>query len=194
MTTEIVFIGGRSGVGKSTVGWEIHRLLATAEVMHALVEGDTLDQAWPEPWPEHPLAERNLAAIWRNYTELGYRRMVYTNTAAVFPSAQRTLVEAVEALGAPVRAVSVLLTATDRTVAERLSLRESGESLAWHLERSRTAARELDAGVPSSVARISTDGRAAVAIAADVVALTGWLDVAVTRAKQGRNYPGMPAP
>ena len=35
--------------------------------------------AYPPPW-EHGLAARNLASIWRNYRDLGYRRLIYTNT------------------------------------------------------------------------------------------------------------------
>jgi 2-phosphoglycerate kinase len=46
--TEVVFIGGRSGVGKSSVAAEASRILARAEVRHAVIEGDTLDQAYPE--------------------------------------------------------------------------------------------------------------------------------------------------
>ena len=33
---------------------------------------------------KHGLAERNLAARWANYRALGYRKMIYTNTASVF--------------------------------------------------------------------------------------------------------------
>lgn len=32
-----------------------------------------------------PLAERNLATMWSNYRALGYRRLVYLNTASVLP-------------------------------------------------------------------------------------------------------------
>lgn len=172
--TEVIFIGGRSGVGKSTVGWEIHRLLTATKIIHALVEGDTLDQAWPEPWRRHPLAERNLAAIWRNYTELGYHKMIYTNTAAAVPQAQRTLVEALASVTPVVRPITVLLTASDRTAAGRLGRRESGASLAWHLERSSAAAQELDRAELPGVVRIDTDDRTAVHVAAEIVALTGW--------------------
>jgi hypothetical protein len=80
--SEALFIGGRAGVGKSSVSNEIHIQLFAARVRHCCIEGDNLDLAYPPPW-EHHLAERNLAAIWRNYRELGYRRMVYTNTASV---------------------------------------------------------------------------------------------------------------
>jgi adenylylsulfate kinase-like enzyme len=59
-----LFIGGRAGVGKSSVGYELHAQLSAARVQHCLIEGDNLDQAWPTPH-EHGLAEQNLAALGR---------------------------------------------------------------------------------------------------------------------------------
>jgi adenylylsulfate kinase-like enzyme len=52
MTTrsEALFVGGRSGVGKSSVGFEIHAQLAAAGLRHCLIEGDNLDMAHPPPW------------------------------------------------------------------------------------------------------------------------------------------------
>lgn len=78
---EVIFIGGRSGSGKSTVAVEIGAVLGRRRIKHAVLEGDALDLAWPPPW-EHGLAERNLEAIWRNYSILGFHRLVYCNTAA----------------------------------------------------------------------------------------------------------------
>jgi hypothetical protein len=80
--SEAVFLGGRSGAGKSSVGYEIHAQLSAARVQHCLIEGDNLDMAYPPPW-EHGLAEQNLADMWSNYRAPGYRRMIYMNTASV---------------------------------------------------------------------------------------------------------------
>ena len=80
--SRLLVIGGRSGVGKSSVAFALHDLLAADRVRHAVIEGDALDLAWPEPW-EHRLAERNLAAMWSNYRALGHHRLVYTNTVSV---------------------------------------------------------------------------------------------------------------
>jgi ABC-type iron transport system FetAB ATPase subunit len=61
--TQALFLGGRSGVGKSTVALEVSRILAAADVAHALIEGDALDQAHPEPWRQGiPLAEREIGS------------------------------------------------------------------------------------------------------------------------------------
>lgn len=37
---EALLIGGRSGVGKTTVGWEVAARLRAAGLAHAIVEGD----------------------------------------------------------------------------------------------------------------------------------------------------------
>jgi hypothetical protein len=60
--TLALLIGGRSGSGKSSVAHEIHKQLSSAGVMHACVEGDNLDLAYPPPWGRG-LAEQNLAAL-----------------------------------------------------------------------------------------------------------------------------------
>jgi gluconate kinase len=169
--TQALFLGGRSGVGKSTVALEVSRILAAADVAHALIEGDGLDQAHPEPWRQGiPLAERNLAAMWRNYREAGWTRVVYTNTVSVLE-----LPGLMAALGGDVEEVGVLLTADDATTAERLAAREIGSGLAEAVERSAAAAPRLAAGAPDAVHRVRTDGRTVAGIAAEVVALSGWI-------------------
>ena len=169
--SEVLLIGGRSGAGKSSVGYEIVHQLTRARVRHALIEGDTLDEAWPPPW-EHHLAERNLAAMWANYTELGYRRLIYTNTASVRADVVGTLAEA---MGDDPLVVGVLLTATDATARARLGGREIGSALDLHVERSNRAAGELEELAPSWVHRVRTDGRGVPEVALEVLGLTGWL-------------------
>ena len=164
----MLFLGGRSGVGKSSVGNEIHVQLSGAGVRHCLIEGDNLDLAYPPPW-EHGLGARNLAAIWRNYRALDYRRMIYTNTVSV-----RFVGELTEAMGDDPLVTAVLLTAGDGTARQRLAQREIGTALQRHIERSDIAARELDELSPSWVHRIATDGRPVADIAAEIIDLTGW--------------------
>jgi hypothetical protein len=168
--SEAIFLGGRSGTGKSSVGYEMHAQLSAARVRHCLIEGDNLDQAYPPPW-EHGLAERNLAAMWANYRALGYRRMIYTNTASVLPDVMNELTTA---MGDGPELTAVLLTCSDATARERLAGREIGTALDWHVERSDLMARELERGVPGWVHRVATDGRPVAGIAAEVIRLTGW--------------------
>lgn len=169
--SQALFLGGRSGVGKTTVAFEVHAQLSAAGVRHCLIEGDNLDQAYPAPW-EHGLAERNLGAMWANYRALGYRRMVYTNTASVF---EEVLGELVAAMGEEPEVTAVLLTCADSTAAERLAGREIGTALDRHVERSRIMAAKLDAEAPDRVHRVRTDGRRVSDIAAEVVGLSCWL-------------------
>ncbi len=167
----MLLIGGRAGVGKSTTAYEVHRRLVEAHVDHCLIEGDNLDMAYPPPW-EHHLAERNLAAMWGNYKALGHSRLIYTNTVSV-----READEISAAMGDHPRAIGVLLTCSDRAARERLAIREIGNGLEWHVQRSDLMARELDSTVPGWVHRIATDGRPIADVAADILAITGWLSV-----------------
>lgn len=163
-----VLIGGRSGSGKSSVAAEMHAQLSQAGVMHACIEGDNLDLAWPPPW-EHGLAEQNLAAMWRNYRALGCRRVIYTNTVSVLHAR-----ELARALGTEVLITAVLLTAGDATIRARLAAREVGSGLPAHLERSRARARELDQHAADWVHRVSTDNKPVSRIAREIIALTAW--------------------
>ncbi len=170
---EVLLIGGRSGVGKSTLGWEVSRQLQEARASHCYIEGDNLDQVFPAPAGDpvrEKISEANLAAIWTNYRALGHDRLVYTNTAAVISAPWMA-----RALRGQVRFVGVLLTADDDTAASRLSAREIGGGLSWHLDRSRRAALWLEAEAPQWVARVPTDRRQVTDIAAEVIGLTGWL-------------------
>jgi hypothetical protein len=45
------FTGGRSGSGKNSVACQIHEPLSIG-VMHACIEGDILDLAYPPPWEQ----------------------------------------------------------------------------------------------------------------------------------------------
>jgi ABC-type glutathione transport system ATPase component len=75
--SSVLFVGGRSGVGKSSAASALHELLAERSVRHAVIEGDTLDLAWPSPWQHgDDMAGRNLAAVWGNYRSAGFRRLV----------------------------------------------------------------------------------------------------------------------
>jgi hypothetical protein len=70
--------------------------------------------------------------------------------------------------------VSVLLTASDETVGERLSRREIGASLEEHLRRSKSASALLEARASASTIRLATDARPVAAVAAEVLVRTTW--------------------
>ena len=172
---EVLLIGGRAGVGKTTVAWEVSVLLRAAAVSHAVVEGDFMGQVHPAPEGDphrSEITEKNLTAVWANFAERGYRRLVYTNTASVLPEATGMFERA---LGAEVRITRVLLTASDTTARERLTGRELGSELAQELAGSARKARLLDGRACAGTRRVATDGRPVVDIAREVVAAAGWI-------------------
>ncbi|MFG2639412.1 hypothetical protein ACGFYP_00285 [Streptomyces sp. NPDC048370] len=172
---EVLLIGGRAGVGKTTVGWEVSARLRAATVPHCVLEGDYMGQAHPAPEGDPhrvALGERNLTAIWSNFAELGYRRLVYTNTVSVLPG-NTAMFQRV--MGADVRIIRVLLTASDVTAGERLAGRELGSELEQELAGSARKARLLDEQAPEGTVRVATDGRSVLDIAGEVVAATCWL-------------------
>jgi len=168
--TEVLLIGGRSGAGKSTIGYEMHAQLSAAGVRHCLIDGDNLDMAYPPPW-QHSLAEQNLTAMWANYRALGYRRMIYTNTASVL---EKVISQLTAAMGDDPQVTAVLLTCADATAHHRLSQREIGTALDQHIERSALMARTLDERAPRWVHRVQTDDRTVDDIAAEIIGLVGW--------------------
>ncbi|WP_369166684.1 hypothetical protein AB5J49_01790 [Streptomyces sp. R28] len=172
---EALLIGGRAGAGKTTVGWEVSARLRAAQVAHAVIDGDFMGAVHPAPAGDAPrsaITERNLAAVWGNYAELGYRRLVYTNTVSVLDEAAPMFRRA---MGERVRLVRVLLTATDVTAEQRLAGRELGSELEHEVRCSARKARLLDERAPADVVRVVTDGRPVIDIAAEVVAATGWV-------------------
>ncbi|MFI9152338.1 AAA family ATPase [Streptomyces sp. NPDC053367] len=172
---EVLLLGGRAGVGKTTVAWEVSARLRAAMVAHCLIEGDFMGQVHPAPDGDPSrsrITERNLTALWSNYAELGYRRLIYTNTLSVLAENGGMFQRA---MGANVRIVRVVLTASDATARERLTGRELGSELEQELENSARKARLLDERMPPDTVRVATDGRSVVDIARDVAGVTNWL-------------------
>ena len=172
---EVLLIGGRAGVGKTSVGWEVSALLRGAAVPHAVIDGDFMGQVHPAPEGDPhraEITECNLTAVWANYARRGYRRLIYTNTLSVMPEAAGMFERA---MGGRVRIVRVLLTATDATTRGRLERRELGSELETEWESSARKARLLDQRTPADAVRVATDGRAVADIAREVVGAAGWI-------------------
>ncbi|QCR44310.1 ATPase [Curtobacterium sp. SGAir0471] len=171
--SEVLFVGGRSGVGKSTAAEALHDLLVAADVAHALIEGDVLDLAHPAPHVAHPevrLAERNLRSMWAGYRELGHHRLVFTNTVSVLEHERLAA-----AMGDDPLVTAVLLRASDDTTTGRLVRRAGGPVPQAQLAHSTATAGRLDSAAADTVARVDTDGRTPEQVARRLGALTGWL-------------------
>ncbi|MFI7385494.1 hypothetical protein [Streptomyces sp. NPDC049813] len=175
---EVLLLGGRAGVGKTTVAWEVSVLLRAATVFHAVLEGDFLGQIHPAPADDpqrSEITERNLTAVWANFAARGCRRLVYTNTVSVLPEATGMFERA---LGPGAVITRVLLTADDDTARARLTGRELGSGLAHELAAGVRKARLLDQRCAPGTRRVATDGRGVVDIAREVVGATGWAGAA----------------
>jgi aminoglycoside phosphotransferase len=74
----VLVITGPVGVGKSTIANEAAWLLRQADVSHALVDLDRIEQCWPvpadDPWNER-VSHRNLACMWANFRQAGADRL-----------------------------------------------------------------------------------------------------------------------
>ena len=166
--SELLLIGGASGVGKSATAFALHDLLSAQNVQHAVVEGDALDLAYPAPW-RSGIAFRNLSAIWANYRELGFRRLIFTNTVSVLEA--RSIADA---MGDQPRITAMLLQASSSSIELRLGKREQGESLVVHLEKSRVAAARLDAKADPSVQRLDTESLTPHQVALQISTRLNW--------------------
>ncbi|ROP61366.1 AAA family ATPase [Curtobacterium sp. PhB115] len=171
--SEVLFIGGRSGVGKSTAAEALHDLLVAADVRHAVIEGDLLDLAHPAPHVEHPelhLAERNLATMWASYRAIGHHRLVFTNTVSVLEHERLA-----SAMGDDPVVTAVLLRADDETTAARLARRMGGPVPSLQLAHSTRTAWRLDQRTADTVTRVDTDHLTPVQVATHLASITGWL-------------------
>jgi hypothetical protein len=182
-TIQILLLGGASGTGKTTVGWELSAILEHRGVDHCVIDGDTLGHIFPAP-PGDPsrsgIVERNLASVWSGFAEVGQTRLIYTNTVSVLEEEMiRRAVRTPAAGGGAsseveVEVTSVVLVAGARTVAQRLARRETGDRVDLHIDRSLRAAMLLQQRASESVVVISTDGRAVEDVALEVLDATGW--------------------
>lgn len=83
---ELVLLGGRAGVGKTSVANGMSALPRAADVAHCHIEGDVLDAAYPKPHDDphgSGLTERNLRHLTGEYLRLGHTRFIYVNTVSV---------------------------------------------------------------------------------------------------------------
>lgn len=170
---EVLLIGGRSGVGKTSVAFEVSEQLQLAGVPHCLIDGDNLDAAYPKAFDDPhgtTVTETNLRAMWATYRTLGHHRLVNVNTSIVLGAAMVT-----RAMGGRAHARGVLLTTGEATIRTRLGAREIGSTLQRHLDRSAAAAIRLDAEAPEWTVRVATDGRTLTEIAHQIIATTSWL-------------------
>jgi broad-specificity NMP kinase len=78
---EVLLIAGPTGVGKSTVGFQVYGNCINSGLGAGYVDLEQIGFIGPancDPLQRHRLRARNLAAIWRNYRTAGATRLVAT--------------------------------------------------------------------------------------------------------------------
>ncbi|MFH9425093.1 hypothetical protein [Streptomyces sp. NPDC017529] len=105
------------------------RSRARADVPHALVDTDQLDQVHPWPPPglgASELSRRNLAALWANFAGVGHTRLILTGVFVAPARESEWIAEAVPGAGI----TAVQLTADVATLEHRVRRREIGTGCA----------------------------------------------------------------
>lgn len=171
-TIPIVIISGPVGVGKSVVGGEVATILERNKTPHTFIDFDQIRYTYPrpvdDPWGNR-LGLENLTAIWRNCSRSGSLNLIisYVVEDASFID---MLIESI-----PEGDVSVVqLSAKLETLKTRLSGREVGSGLTWHINRAGELVTSLTEESTPSDYRINTDNRTVTDVAEEIVNNMKW--------------------
>ena len=141
-TIPLLIVTGPVGVGKTTVAYEVSKLLEAAELPHACIDMDTLRSCYPAPAGDRfnvALGLRNLAAVWANCQATG---AAYLIVAGVIESRDELQGYREAVSGAAINVVR--LRATLSTLTGRVTQHEVGSSQDWHLLRAAELAAQMD--------------------------------------------------
>ncbi len=86
---DVIVICGATGIGKSTLAWEVGRQLEVAGISHAIVDTDELDRVYPQPKTLSELVEltsRNLKSVLESFSALGHTRIILSGVMLDFES------------------------------------------------------------------------------------------------------------
>ena len=125
---------------------------------------------YPVPDEQWRLTERNLASVWQSFRELGTRRLILVG---VYTHRESELSWIRRASGADWLRL-VRLSASERTLGERVGRREIGSAHDDQLARTLLQANELAEEAVPHASVIETDERTVPDIAAEIVELLGW--------------------
>jgi hypothetical protein len=165
---DVLIISGSMGAGKTTVLAEASDILCAASVEHAAIDLDALTIGHLPPHATS-LFERNLAAVWNNYSAFGIRRLIL---AGAVETAARLAEIRAAIPGA--RIVIGRLHASVPTMQERVRGREPGMLQSELLERVSLLEAELDeAGLHDFV--VDNEQRDVTEVARELLTATGWL-------------------
>jgi hypothetical protein len=167
----VLVITGPVGVGKSTIANEAAWLLRQADVPHALVDLDRIEQCWPvpadDPWNER-VSHRNLACMWANFRQAGADRLILVRVLEA-RSLLRRVTEAVPGAQFTV----VRLRAPLAVIHERIRSREASDP-DWFLGAATHTAEVFEqAQVEDHL--VDNENRPATEVAEEVLHRVGWL-------------------
>lgn len=181
----ILWICGPTGIGKSTVGFEVYLKTMRTEAIAAYIDLGQIGFAEPTPdaAAAHRLRAHNLAAIWHNYHRVGARLLVITGPIRD-EIARKAYLDALPAATFTV----CRLRAGAATLTERILRRRDGGSWAEpgdplkgqptsYLRRvADRAVADADAleRIELGDVRIDTDGLPTTEVADRVIAGSGW--------------------
>ena len=172
-SAKALFINGTVGAGKTTTAHEIGKLLQGRAIPHAIIDLDSLRNAWPSPPDDRfnlELELQNLAAVASNFRDAGAEILLVAGVSEV--DAVRRRYE--DALGIPVtvcRLVIPLAHLRARIVARH----PPGAEREWHLARTGELDAILQAAQVDDFIVIVTDDDRPDAVAARVLATVGWV-------------------
>ncbi|WP_129842196.1 AAA family ATPase [Streptomyces sp. RFCAC02] len=174
----LLWLYGPPGVGKSTVGWEIHSRLATAGVPVGFADADQLGLCYPTPADDpdnHRVKAANLAAVWPNLLATGARCIVFSG-GVTEPGRVHQYIDGLR----PAAAVT-LCRLRVRTTELRSRLPRRGWSPDL-VAASVTEARDLDGGEEFADLCVTTDGLSVGEVAETVLRQAGgWPGTGVSR-------------
>lgn len=170
MRDEVVLLTGPSGVGKTSVAYEMAGQLKAGAISHALIDTDELDRVYPRPADEEKLSMRTLQAVWNEFVKLGCRRLIL---CSVLPQSVEVPEWIEQSLGGDTEIQTFRLHASNTVVRERLARREIGSHLEEHIAASE-AAQVAIGQMSSSFQVVETDGRTVTEIANAILGQVGW--------------------
>jgi hypothetical protein len=167
----VLVITGPVGVGKSTIASEAAWLLRQADVPHALVDLDRIEQSWPVPADDpgnERVSHRNLACMWANFRQAGADRLIFARVLET-----RSLLRRVTAAVPGAQVTVVRLRAPLAVLHERIRAREASDP-DWFLDAAtHTAAVFERAQVEDYL--VDNGNRPPAEVAAEVLHRVGWL-------------------
>ena len=167
----VLVITGPVGVGKSTIAAEAAWLLRQADVPHALVDLDRIEQSWPVPADDpgnERVSHRNLACMWANFRQAGADRLIFARVLET-----RSLLRRVTAAVPGAQITVVRLRAPLAVLHERIRSREASDP-DWFLDAATHTAEVFEwAHVEDHL--VDNENRPATAVAKEVLHRVGWL-------------------